>query len=165
LSASRKEVVKTWIAAIVWLILIAIESTTWLSSDETSRILYPIFHFLTGVDAAHFVVWHFYIRKSGHVVGYFVCSWLLFGAWRATLRPSSIYRRWAFRWALIAWLMTTTVASLDEWHQTYLPGRTGTWHDVVLDSSAALLAQILIFLWCRRRLAGKRAVVTNSVAT
>ena len=148
LTASRKEAVKAWIAAVVWLILIAIESTTWLSSDHTSRILYPIFHFFTGVDRAQFAVWNYYIRETGHVVGYFVCSLLLFGAWRATLRAANDYRRWAYRWAAIAWVMTAAVASLDEWHQTFLPGRTGRFRDVVLDSSAALLAQILIFLWC-----------------
>jgi VanZ family protein len=165
LSAARKEVIKTWIAAIAWLILIAIESTTWLSSDETGHILYPIFHFLFGMDPAHFAPWHYLIRKTGHVVGYFVCSWLLFGAWRATLRPAVIYRRWAFKWAAIAWLMTASVASLDEWHQTYLPGRTGTWHDVVLDSSAALAAQLLVYLWCRMRGERRSQMAVTSSST
>lgn len=148
LTPARKEVVKAWIAAVIWLILIAIESTTWLSSDQTSRILYPIFHFFTGVDRAHFTIWNYYIRETGHVVGYFVCSLLLFAAWRVTLRAANDFRRWAFRWAAVAWVMTAAVASLDEWHQTFLPGRTGRFRDVVLDSSAAFAAQILILLWC-----------------
>jgi hypothetical protein len=41
------------------------------------------------------------------------------------------------------------VASLDEWHQSFLPSRTGTIHDVVLDTTAGLAAQILLFLWLR----------------
>ena len=41
--------------------------------------------------------------------------------------------------------MTAFVASLDEWHQTFLPSRTGRWQDVVLDSFAALCMQV--FLW------------------
>ena len=37
------------------------------------------------------------------------------------------------------------MAMLDEWHQSFLPSRTGTVRDVILDSAAALLAQIVLF--------------------
>jgi VanZ family protein len=77
-------------------------------------------------------------------------SWLLFRSWRATL-PAIDLRPWNFQWAAIAWFMATLVASLDEWHQTYLPTRGGSIRDVALDSSAALTAQILIWLFLRRR--------------
>jgi VanZ family protein len=39
------------------------------------------------------------------------------------------------------------VASLDEWHQSFIPSRTGRWQDVVLDTSAGIATQILILLW------------------
>ena len=42
--------------------------------------------------------------------------------------------------------MAALVACLDEWHQSYLPSRTGNLHDVLLDSTAALIAQIVLFL-------------------
>jgi len=135
-----------WIAAILWLIVIAIESTALLSSHNTSRILYPVLHLLFGVDLDRFEVWHIYIRKSGHVVGYGILSILLFRAWRATL-PSVSNMKWALRWATIAILGTALVASLDEWHQTFIPSRTGRWQDVVLDTCAGVAAQILLFLW------------------
>lgn len=130
--------------------MIAIESSSALSGENTGGILYPIFHFLTGVDAARFEIWHHYMRKTGHFVGYFLLSWLLFRSWRATL-PAIDLRPWSLHWATIAWLMTSFVASLDEWHQSFLPSRTGTMQDVVLDSAAALTAQILIWLFLRRR--------------
>jgi VanZ family protein len=147
---------------VIWLIVIAIESTTLLSGDETSRILWPILHYVFGVDAASFPTWHFYIRKVGHVVGYAILSWVLFTSWRATL-PVQGARQWAMRWARIAFFMSALVASLDEWHQAYLPSRTGAFHDVVLDSSAALLAQIIIYCWIRSR-SGARAVATATSA-
>ena len=59
------------------------------------------------------------------------------------------FAAWCARWGTIAFLMTVLVASLDEWHQTFLPSRTGTVRDVILDSSAAFVAQILIFMWMR----------------
>jgi len=44
------------------------------------------------------------------------------------------------------------VATLDEWHQTFLRSRTGTFHDVLLDSTAALMAQMAIYVILERRL-------------
>ncbi len=150
MTPDQKQLIKTWIAALLWIGLIAVESTDWLSSEHTSRILYPIFHFLMGLDLVRFELWHHYIRKIGHFVGYFALSFLLFRAWRATLHLRSA-PGWALRWATIAFFMSVLVASLDEWHQTYLPSRTGRFADVVLDSSAALTAQILIFVFLRVR--------------
>ncbi len=146
--SDRNAVLKAWIAAILWLILIAIESTAMLSAQNTSRFLYPLLHFLFGMDWAGFEVWHFYIRKSGHVVGYGILSILLFRAWRATL-PAMSDVKWTPRWAAIAILGTALVASLDEWHQTFIPSRTGTIRDVILDTCAGIGAQLLIFLWWR----------------
>jgi VanZ family protein len=148
LSADRHNLLKAWIAAILWLIVIAIESTALLSANNTSRILYPLLHFLFGIDWEHFHRWHFYIRKAGHVVGYAILSILLFRAWRATL-PVVNEAKWTFRWASVAVLGTALVASLDEWHQSFLPSRTGRVEDVILDTSAGLGAQILVFLWLK----------------
>jgi VanZ family protein len=145
LTTDRHHVLKAWIAAILWLIVIVIESTSYLSSHTTSRILYPLLHFFFGMDHAHFEHWHFYIRKGGHVFGYGLLSILLFRAWRETL-PSLRNARWTLRWATIAVLGTALVASFDEWHQSYLPSRTGTPRDVLLDTCAGIGAQILMFL-------------------
>jgi VanZ family protein len=149
LSSDRHDVLKAWIAAILWLILIAIESSALLSAHNTSRILYPLLHYFFGLDWDRFEIWHFYIRKSGHVIGYGTLSILLFRAWRATL-PALGAVTWTFRWANIAILGTALVASLDEWHQTFIPSRTGTIRDVVLDTCAGIAAQLLIFLWLKK---------------
>jgi VanZ family protein len=136
---------KAWLAAGLWLTLIVIESSAVFSSENTGRLLYPILHFLFGVDPFEFLHWHFYLRKSGHVIGYAILSILLFRAWRVTI-PVPVRPRWSIVWARIAFFMTALVASLDEWHQSYLPSRTGNVRDVLLDSTAALGAQILLFL-------------------
>src|SRR5438128_11088486 len=99
------------------------ESTDLASTYNTSRVLYPILHFLMGLDPIRFLAWHFYIRKLGHFAGYFTLSLLLFRAWRATLRGASL-SPWSIQWAGFAFFMAALVASLDEWHQTYLPSRT-----------------------------------------
>jgi VanZ family protein len=148
LSSDRHEVIKAWIAAILWLMVIAIESSALLSAHNTSRILYPLLHYIFGLDWDRFEVWHFYIRKSGHVVGYGTLSILLFRAWRATL-PAMSDVKWTIRWANIAILGTALVASLDEWHQTFIPSRTGSVRDVALDTCAGIAAQVLVLLWVK----------------
>lgn len=146
-SEKKHDALKAWVATILWLIVIAIESSAYLSAQNTSKILYPLLHFLFGVDRAGFEPWHFFLRKSGHVIGYALLSVLLFRAWRETLPASR--RKWTLRWATIALLATALVASLDEWHQSFLPSRTGRWQDVVLDTSAGVGAQVLLFLLSR----------------
>jgi VanZ family protein len=150
LNSERHEILKAWIAAALWLALIAFESTAMLSSENTSRILYPLLHYLLNMDLERFDYWHFYIRKTGHVIGYATLSFLLFRAWRATL-PAIDRAKWAARWAGLAILGTAIVASLDEWHQSFIPSRTGRWQDVALDTCAEIGAQILIVMWIRLR--------------
>ena len=149
MNSAQKHLLKTWIAAILWLGLIVAESTSFASAENTSRFLYPLLHFLFGVGPDSFSVWHFFIRKTGHFVGYFTLSWLLFRAWRDTFPFPGM--SWAIQWARISFFMTALVACLDEWHQTYLPNRTGSLHDVLLDSAAALVAQVVLYLILRRR--------------
>jgi VanZ family protein len=146
LSEDRHRVLKAWIAAILWMIVIAIESTKWLSAHYTSRILFPLLHYLFGLSHSSFEHWHFYMRKGGHVFGYGLLSILLFRAWRETL-PAPNHSRWTLRWSVLAVIGTAVVASLDEWHQSFLPSRTGTIHDVVLDTCAAIAVQLLVLLW------------------
>jgi VanZ family protein len=148
LNSDRHNVLKAWIAAILWLIVISIESTAMLSAHNTSRILYPLLHYLFNLDWDRFETWHFYIRKSGHVLGYGLLSILLFRAWRETL-PIAGNVKWTLRWTTIAVLGTALVASLDEWHQSFIPSRTGTPRDVALDTCAGIAAQMLVFLWMK----------------
>ena len=126
----------------MWLTVIAVESTNLGSAEHTGRILYPFFHFVFGMDPARFAVWHALLRKTGHIVGYFTLSILLFRSWRATFPRLST--RWCLQWATVAFLSTSLVAMLDEWHQSLLPSRTGTFRDVILDSTAGLMAQIAL---------------------
>ena len=146
MSHDRHQLLKVWIAAILWLIVIAIESSEYLSAHNTGRILYPLLHFLFGMSHARFEIVHFYIRKGGHVFGYGLLSILLFRAWRETL-PAMGNPKWTLRWANISALGTALVGSLDEWHQSFIPSRTGSVRDVILDSCAGIAAQVLLFAW------------------
>lgn len=81
---------------------------------------------------------HFGIRKILHVLAYGLLGYLDF---RAVRGPRS---GWQLRWSMIALTLVLVIASLDEWHQSHVPGRTGQGRDVALDFVGAAIAQILI---------------------
>jgi VanZ family protein len=146
--ASRPSLLRAWLPAAVWVCLIAFESTDFFSSENTGSMLYSLWKHLFGnVDLHFFIVFHHYLRKTGHVVGYGMLSLLLLRGWRATLGrvPALLLRA-----TLLAWLGTLSVAALDEWHQSFIPSRTGTVWDILLDSVAGVAFLVIAYWWLRR---------------
>ena len=148
MTASRPNLLRAWWPAVVWTGLIAFESTGLLSSQNTGSMLYALLTRLFGqINFYEFLVFHHYLRKAGHVVGYGMLSVLLLRGWRATLDRDHAQLG---RTALLSWLGTVFVAAMDEWHQSYIPSRTGTWRDVVLDSVAGVVFLLVAYFWLRR---------------
>jgi VanZ family protein len=148
LTSSRPSLLRAWWPAAVWVVIIAFESTDLFSSEHTGSMLYSLLTRLFGkINFYNFLLFHHYLRKTGHVVGYGVLAVLQLRGWRATLDQD--YRRLG-RTALLSWLGTVFVASMDEWHQSYIPSRTGTWKDAVLDSIAGFVFLLVAYWWLRR---------------
>ncbi|MGA7291507.1 MAG: VanZ family protein [Terriglobales bacterium] len=144
----RPNLLRAWWPAAVWILIITFESTDFFSSQNTGSMLYGVLtHFFGNINLESFLVFHHYLRKTGHVVGYGMLALLLLRGWRATLGPELLQFR---RTALLSWLGTAFVASMDEWHQSYIPSRTGRWQDVVLDSTAGLVFLLAAYFWLRR---------------
>ena len=132
-----------------WLGAIAAFSTDTFSSAHTGIILRKIIHAVYGPISSHqFEQLHFFIRKTAHFTVYGILSWLAFLAWRTTL-PAP--RRWTLGWAGLAMTVVFVAASLDEFHQTFVPSRTGSSRDVMLDLIGALFFQIMIAVFLRER--------------
>jgi len=150
--SSRPNLLRAWWPAAVWICLIAFESTDVFSSEHTGSLLYKLLTRLFGnIDLYKFLVFHHYLRETGHVVGYGMLSLLLLRAWRATLgRVQPLL----LRAALLSWLGTAIVAALDEWHQSYIPSRTGSVWDVALDSVAGVAFLVVAYFWLRRSFIG-----------
>ena len=110
-------------------------------------------HLFGNIDLYKFLVFHHYLRKTGHVVGYGMLGLLLLRGWRATLDQNHLHLG---RTVLLAWLGVVFVACMDEWHQSYIPSRTGTWRDAVLDSVAGVVA--LMFAYIRLRGSAPRTI-------
>ena len=113
-------------------------------------------HIYANINLYDVMVLNFYLRKTGHVLGYGMLSLLLLRGWRATLDP---VRAWLGRVTLLSWLGTVFVASMDEWHQSYIPSRTGTWRDVVLDGVAGFVFLLIAYAWLRRSSAAEEPAI------
>jgi VanZ family protein len=125
------------------------ESTPYLGSDRTSHPLRWVVQLVFGpLSDATWEIAHHLIRKTGHFLGYGVLGLAWLRAWRMTLHGAQFLSR-----AGLALLGTTLVASWDEWHQTFLPNRTGSPWDVLLDccGAATMIGMSWLYLCCFRR--------------
>ena len=88
---------------------------------------------------------HEAIRKVAHFVEYFILSWLVFRGFRGSERG------WRFLWSF--WTVTLVVgySALDEVHQSFVPSRTGSLYDVMIDSMGTVAAQVLLWAHHRRK--------------
>jgi VanZ family protein len=148
MASSRLGKLPYWIPAALAVIGIMIESTATFSAENTSRWLLPLWIHLFGpISPEHWAVVHHYIRKTGHFTGYGLVSLSFFYGWKHTLQVAAggLRALW-IRCSVLAVGCTIMVASADEFHQTFLPGRTGRVADVWLDTCGAIAMQILILI-------------------
>lgn len=85
---------------------------------------------------------HLYVRKAAHMTEYFLLALSLqlpLAAWFSKL-PF-----WKTR-ILTGLCCTVFLAALDEFHQTFVPGRSGNFTDICIDSIGAIFATLCLFL-------------------
>ena len=134
-----------WAPAILWAMVIWHFSSVAFSSIQTADTLLPLLHkLLPFANLATLELIHHLIRKSGHVFEYFIFSMLL-------LRAVGIMRSgWKLKAAMLALSIAAVYSGIDEIHQAFVPNRGPSVWDSLLDTSAAALAQLIVWLWMKR---------------
>jgi VanZ family protein len=137
---ARRRILYYWAPAAVWAAVILAASSAQLSDANTGAWLETIVTAMTGspLSPTAFAVWHLVIRKLGHLTEYAIFGALAWRAFRGERTGSSV------AWALAAVATAAALAGIDEWHQTFVPGRTGAASDVLIDICGATLSQIAI---------------------
>jgi VanZ family protein len=140
---------KRWWPALVWAACMSFFSTGAFTADNTSHILIPFLRWLMpNAPMATLESIHFFIRKCAHFTEYFILSLLILRGIRAGQRGTHL------RWALTSILLIVAYASLDEFHQSFVPGRTAAVTDVMIDSFGGIMAQVaagLVMVWSNAR--------------
>ncbi len=140
------------IPALAWAAILLGLSGNEASAGHTANIVELIVKATIGtVSDPAFEAIHFTIRKAAHVIAYGIAGALNFYAARGSRRG------WMLKWAVLAVTFAAITASLDEWHQSYFPSRTGVPSDVVIDICGAVLAQLIL-----RRLAARGMIAPVS---
>lgn len=89
---------------------------------------------------------HTITRKLAHFVEYAILGFLAARAFRTSPRPAI-----RDRWFLISATIVVTYALMDEYHQTFVPSRTGSIYDSFIDIAGGLTALLVTRRRTRRR--------------
>ncbi len=135
-------IVRNWWPAVTWMSVIFLFSTDLFSGSNTSSLLGPLLSsLLPSLTIEQIDLVHEIVRKLGHWGEYFILARLLK---RAVTGQFPLWRqsRHLF-WSLF---LAILYAAGDEWHQSFVPSRSASIVDVLIDGLGALCGA----LWFKR---------------
>jgi len=139
-----KSFLKYWLPPFIWLGVIFVGSTDIMSAEQTSRFVVPFLRWLKPDISIETVVFiHFLIRKLGHLTEYAILAMLL---WRGVYRGTNLQMKMSILF-LLAWLAAATFAVTDEFHQSFVPSRTASPIDMMIDICGAMIGLIICMMF------------------
>lgn len=139
------QVSRSWRYAplVVWMSLIFLASSTELSAANTSKVLRPVLLlFLPHASEKTIRIVHFLIRKAAHFTEYAV-----FALWAARAFLGSPRQALKNHWLLAALLLIALYSLSDEFHQSFVPTRTASIYDSLIDTAGGFAALFFLALW------------------
>src|SRR5437588_1213548 len=129
---------------ILWAAFIFVASTKLMSASNTSTILRPVMLWLfPNISEATLNLIHSMVRKAGHFSEYAIFALLAARALRTSSRK--LLRQ---RWFWLSFLLVVVYALGDEFHQSFVPSRSASIYDSMIDMFGGLTA--LAFLTIRK---------------
>jgi len=144
---------------VAWAALIFIGSGNVLSAEHTS-ILLPIVRWLFPSASPEFQSSvHFLIRKAGHLTEYAILATLAARAFRNSSH-SALRRNWFWLSLLLAILYSLS----DEFHQSFVPSRTASIYDCMIDTAGGLIGLAIVGWRSRRQVRKERRRLEQTTA-
>jgi VanZ family protein len=129
-----------YLPLIIWLGFISFASSNSFSASNTSRIIGPLVLWLfPHTSEETLATIHGITRKLAHFTEYAILAFLAARAFRTSPRPA-ISRRWF----LICATLVVVYALIDEYHQSFVPSRTASIFDSMIDMAGGLTALLVI---------------------
>lgn len=130
----HKPIVRNWWPVVAWMSVIFLFSTDLFSGSNTSSILRPLLSSLLPSLTVDEIDWiHVITRKLGHWCEYFILARLLIGALTGQFPMWKPRRHW-----LCAVVLAVLYSASDEWHQSFVPSRSPSSFDVLIDGLGAI---------------------------
>lgn len=127
---------------LVWMGVIYYATSADFSADNTSRIIWPFFRWLfPSTSSESFALVHIITRKCAHFAAYAILAFLGARAFRSS--STGLLRS---RWFAAALLLVICYAFLDEFHQSFVPSRTASIYDSMIDIAGGM-SFLLINRW------------------
>ena len=136
-----------WSCTLIWMGIIFYLSSqpatqsAHLSTGVKNELLSILAHCIPGIENMEFRSLDFYIRKNAHFIAYFILG---------TLTLFALVQSEARKPANLALLICLLYAISDEFHQLFIPGRSGQFRDVLIDGAGAVLGVLLTTIVIRR---------------
>jgi len=147
---SVAKLLNRYLPLIVWLVFISYASSDSFSAANTSRIIGPLVLWLfPNTSPETMAVIHLVARKIAHFTEYAILAYLAARAFRTSPRPAL-----ANRWFLAALALIVIYALIDEYHQSFVPSRTASIYDSLIDMSGGLVTLLIL----RRRYRSRPAL-------
>jgi VanZ family protein len=141
-----KNFIVYWLPPFLWMGFLFPTNDT-LTVSSTSRIIVPIIRwFLPHASQETIETLHVLVRKFTHFFEYALLAFLLFRAFHGRNKS------WQWQWVLYAGIIAIGYGALDEFLQTLLPSRTGSFYDWMINSAGAVLSLSVLFLSNRKNI-------------
>ena len=119
---------------------ISYASTGNFSAGNTSRIIGPLVLWLfPDTTPETLLVIHGITRKIAHLMEYALLGILAARAFRGSSREGL-----HTRWFLASVILVVVYALVDEYHQSFVPSRTGTIYDSLIDIAGGFAALLIV---------------------
>ena len=134
---NKRKIIK-WILLWIWMLVIFMFSHQPNSGATTYGIIEKI---LPNIQTNTLIsTLNFLIRKSAHLTEYFILAIL-------TVSLTKEYTKKQINIFIISLIFCFSYAVTDEFHQLFVPGRTGALRDVCIDTVGSILFLVLYIIY------------------
>jgi VanZ family protein len=138
-----------WLPVLIWLGVMFVGSTELMSAEHTSRIIAPLLRWLKpDISAEAIAQVQFVIRKLGHITEYAILAMLL---WRLLRLGTNLQMKMSILFITVS-MGCAILAATDEFHQSFVPSRTASRIDVMIDICGALVGLMIYSASAQHRL-------------
>ena len=137
--AKKTNIIIGILLVIAWMIVIFIFSA--MAGDDSANLSSGLLHTILKVipGLAESKTAHLIVRKLAHMTEYAILCGLILNL------EYQITNKVKLKQIAIAILGSFLYACTDEWHQTFISGRSGNMLDVGIDTLGAIIAMVFLF--------------------